>query len=114
MRLAALVFLCALPFGSGCLRDGNAHAQSAAASAPELAQFEEVVARIAREPAHTAVAFAAGPDQLSWGVAVAARTAAEARALALSRCTVRARLARITASCALYAVDGRALYLERN
>ena len=111
MRSAAVLVLCALPLG-GCLRDPQAEA--ARQGTQDLLRFENVVQQTACERAHTAVALAAGPDRLIWGAAAAAPTPAEAKALALTRCTTRARQTGVGAPCAVYAVDGRPLYLERN
>ncbi len=108
---AALAFLCVLPIG-GCLRDPQA--DDDARKPRDLARFEEAVRQTATGRAHTAVALAAGPERIFWGTAVAAPTRERARALALSRCTMRARLGHGAAACSVYAVDGRPLYLEAN
>jgi len=110
-----VALLCALPFCIGCLRDRHPQAEPGAnGGARELALFEAAAERAARAQAHTAVALAAGPSQLAWGVAVAAPTDSNARALALSRCATAAKLSGIAARCTLYAVDGQPLYREQN
>ena len=111
MRSAVVALVCSLPV-CGCLVEPQAGA--GAQGARDLAQFEAAVRQTASEPAHTAVALAAAPDRLFWGAAAGAATPAEARTLALSRCTVNARLSGFAVPCSLYAADGRVLYLERN
>jgi hypothetical protein len=109
VRPAAIALLCVLPIG-GCLRDPQADAGTAGAQ--DLARFEAAAREAARGRAHTAVALAAGPEHIGWGIAEAAPTPERARALALARCTARARLNGIGARCSVYAIDGRPLYLE--
>ncbi|HVP07954.1 MAG TPA: hypothetical protein VMT02_00405 [Burkholderiales bacterium] len=111
MRPAAFALLCVLPVG-GCLRDPQADA--AAPGARDLARFEQVARETARERAHTAVALAADPERIFWGTAVAAPTRERARALAIARCTMRARLSHASAPCSVYSIDGRPLYLDAN
>lgn len=110
MRPAVVLVLCALPLSGGCPR--NPQADAAGPGARDLAQFEEVVRQTGRERAHTAVALAAGPEHIGWGTAVAAPSPERAKALALARCTMHARLRGVGAPCSLYAIDGRPLYLE--
>jgi hypothetical protein len=115
MRPAAVVLLCALPICTGCLREENPGAWvRSQAGTRELALFESVVQQSARERPHTAVALAAGRDRLVWGVAESAPTAAVAKTLAMSRCLARAKLDRVAAPCAIYAVNGRPQFLDEN
>lgn len=109
MRPATLLLVCVLPL-DGCLGDPRSDAD--APNNRQLTQFEEAVHEAACGGTHTAVALAAGPEELFWGTAMAAPTRERASALALARCRVRARLHGVSEPCSLYAVDGRPLYLE--
>jgi hypothetical protein len=115
MRPATVVLLCALPLGGGCVREGHPGPSARLTDGNrELALFEDVVRQTARQRAHTAVALAAGPDRLVWGVAVSEPTAATAKSLALSRCIARVKQDKVPAPCAIYAVNGRPQFLDEN
>jgi hypothetical protein len=115
MRPAAVVVLCALPLGAGCMREGSPDSRAdLPAGTRDLALFEHVVQQTARERAHTAVALAAGPERLAWGVAVSEPTAATAKKLAMSRCKTRVKLESVPARCKIYAVNGHPQFLDEN
>jgi hypothetical protein len=74
--------------------------------------FEELRGRTEQAPQNNAIAVAIDARQWAWGAASAAATEDQAKGLALHRCREQAGLKGIANPCAIYSVNGQAIFFD--
>ena len=117
---------------AGGVADGIANFESRSAVRPESASrlnpveqatnyervasngptFEELRGRTEQAPQNNAIAVAVDAGQWAWGTASAAATEDQAKGLALHRCREQAGLKGVANPCAIYSVNGQAIFFD--